>query len=135
VIVWYVAQPMIVIEMPSDVSSADTSIRRDIGCQTITNMIKGKTPEEIRKLFNIVNDFTPEEEVRPYNHHHYSANRLTPSNPQPIGSNQEGERVGRRTMNGSKPMSSLFGYRVLVLFSFAFYPCSLARIYSTRAPS
>jgi Skp1 family, dimerisation domain len=29
-------------------------------------MIKGKTPEEIRKLFNIVNDFTPEEEVRFY---------------------------------------------------------------------
>ena len=27
-------------------------------------MIKGKQPEEIRKLFNIVNDFTPEEEVR-----------------------------------------------------------------------
>jgi len=26
-------------------------------------MIKGKTPEEIRKTFNIVNDFTPEEEV------------------------------------------------------------------------
>ena len=29
-------------------------------------MIKGKTPEEIRKLFNIVNDFTPEEEVSSY---------------------------------------------------------------------
>ena len=27
-------------------------------------MIKGKTPEEIRVLFNIVTDFTPEEEVR-----------------------------------------------------------------------
>ena len=26
-------------------------------------MIKGKTPEEIRKLFNIVGEFTPEEEV------------------------------------------------------------------------
>ena len=26
-------------------------------------MIKGKSPEEIRKLFNIVNDFTPEEEA------------------------------------------------------------------------
>jgi hypothetical protein len=26
-------------------------------------MIKGKSSEEIRKLFNIVNDFTPEEEV------------------------------------------------------------------------
>ena len=33
-------------------------------------MIKGKTPEEIQKLFKIVNDFTPEEEVNdlvPYN--------------------------------------------------------------------
>ena len=27
-------------------------------------MIKGKQPEEIRKLFNIVNDFTPEEEAQ-----------------------------------------------------------------------
>jgi len=36
----------------------------DVGCKTVANMIKGKTPEEIRKLFNIVNDFTPEEEVR-----------------------------------------------------------------------
>jgi S-phase kinase-associated protein 1 len=35
----------------------------DVGCKTVANMIKGKTPEEIRKLFNIVNDFTPEEEV------------------------------------------------------------------------
>lgn len=36
----------------------------DVGCKTVANMIKGKTPEEIRKLFNIANDFTPEEEVR-----------------------------------------------------------------------
>lgn len=27
-------------------------------------MIKGKQPEEIRKMFNIVNDFTPEEEAQ-----------------------------------------------------------------------
>ena len=26
------------------------------------NMIKGKTPEEIRRTFNIENDFSPEEE-------------------------------------------------------------------------
>ncbi|KAG6820858.1 hypothetical protein H0H93_010685 [Arthromyces matolae] len=38
----------------------------DVGCKTVANMIKGKTPEEIRKLFNIVNDFTPEEEPEAY---------------------------------------------------------------------
>ncbi|GMT22857.1 hypothetical protein PFISCL1PPCAC_14154, partial [Pristionchus fissidentatus] len=31
-------------------------------CKTVANMIKGKTPDEIRKHFNIKNDFTPEEE-------------------------------------------------------------------------
>ncbi|XP_019071569.1 SKP1-like protein 1B [Solanum lycopersicum] len=34
----------------------------DLTCQTVAEMIKGKTPEEIRKTFNIKNDFTPEEE-------------------------------------------------------------------------
>ncbi|KAJ3691260.1 hypothetical protein LUZ61_020424 [Rhynchospora tenuis] len=34
----------------------------DLTCQTVADMIKGKTPEEIRKTFNIKNDFTPEEE-------------------------------------------------------------------------
>ncbi|KAH9613170.1 hypothetical protein KSS87_022154, partial [Heliosperma pusillum] len=34
----------------------------DLTCQTVADMIKGKTPEEIRKTFNIINDFTPEEE-------------------------------------------------------------------------
>ncbi|KAK4232059.1 Skp1 family, dimerization domain-containing protein [Podospora fimiseda] len=34
----------------------------DVGCKTVANMIKGKSPEEIRKTFNITNDFTPEEE-------------------------------------------------------------------------
>ncbi|KAK2011072.1 Skp1 family protein [Colletotrichum eremochloae] len=31
----------------------------DVGCKTVANMIKGKSPEEIRKTFNITNDFTP----------------------------------------------------------------------------
>lgn len=31
-------------------------------CKTVANMIKGKSPEEIRRTFNIKNDFTPEEE-------------------------------------------------------------------------
>ncbi|TAQ88292.1 hypothetical protein B7494_g3376 [Chlorociboria aeruginascens] len=34
----------------------------DVGCKTVANMIKGKSPDEIRKTFNITNDFTPEEE-------------------------------------------------------------------------
>ncbi|XP_021903800.1 SKP1-like protein 1A [Carica papaya] len=34
----------------------------DLTCQTVADMIKGKTPEEIRKTFNIKNDFTQEEE-------------------------------------------------------------------------
>lgn len=34
----------------------------DAGCITVALMIKGKSVEEIRKLFNIQNDFTPEEE-------------------------------------------------------------------------
>ncbi|XP_026432627.1 SKP1-like protein 1B [Papaver somniferum] len=38
----------------------------DLTCQTVADMIKGKSPKEIRKTFNIKNDFTPaeEEEVR-----------------------------------------------------------------------
>eukprot|EP01047_Picozoa_sp_COSAG01_P024864 COSAG01_NODE_1551_length_9933_cov_19.737848_9_plen_250_part_00 len=34
----------------------------DLTCKTVADMIKGKTPEEIRAHFNIQNDFTPEEE-------------------------------------------------------------------------
>ncbi|KAF3328166.1 SKP1-like protein 1B [Carex littledalei] len=34
----------------------------DLTCQTVADMIKGKSPEEIRKTFNIKNDFSPEEE-------------------------------------------------------------------------
>ncbi|KAI8640916.1 E3 ubiquitin ligase complex SCF subunit sconC [Parasitella parasitica] len=36
----------------------------DIGCKTVANMIKGKNAEEIRRTFNITNDFTPEEEAQ-----------------------------------------------------------------------
>ncbi|XP_026437828.1 SKP1-like protein 1B [Papaver somniferum] len=38
----------------------------DLTCQTLADMIKGKTPKEIRKTFNIKNELHPkeEEEVR-----------------------------------------------------------------------
>jgi S-phase kinase-associated protein 1 len=34
----------------------------DLTCETVSNMIKGKTPEQIRETFHIKNDYTPEEE-------------------------------------------------------------------------
>lgn len=34
----------------------------DLTCAKVASMIKGKTPEQIRKTFNIQNDFTPQEE-------------------------------------------------------------------------
>ena len=36
----------------------------DLTCAKLASLIKDKTPEEIRKQFNIVNDFTPEEEAQ-----------------------------------------------------------------------
>uniref|UniRef100_A0A1B0B7H0 S-phase kinase-associated protein 1 n=1 Tax=Glossina palpalis gambiensis TaxID=67801 RepID=A0A1B0B7H0_9MUSC len=35
----------------------------DIACKTIANMIKGKTPADIRQTFNIKNDFTATEKM------------------------------------------------------------------------
>lgn len=32
-------------------------------CQSVADKIAGKSPEEIRRIFNITNDFTPEEEA------------------------------------------------------------------------
>ena len=34
----------------------------NLACLTVSSVIRGKTPEEIRKAFNIKNDFSPEEE-------------------------------------------------------------------------
>ena len=40
----------------------DISDLLDVSCKQVANAIKGKTAEEIRKTFNIKNDFTPAEE-------------------------------------------------------------------------
>ncbi|CAE6518414.1 unnamed protein product [Rhizoctonia solani] len=36
----------------------------DLGTKAVSDSIKGKTPEEIRKIFSIASDFTPEEEAQ-----------------------------------------------------------------------
>lgn len=33
----------------------------DLGCRTLGQMLIGKTPEQIREMFNITSDYTPEE--------------------------------------------------------------------------
>ena len=40
----------------------DVTPLTDLTCKCVAEMIRGKTPEEIRRHFNIRNDFTPEEE-------------------------------------------------------------------------
>uniref|UniRef100_W6NB46 SKP1 component and Exonuclease domain containing protein n=1 Tax=Haemonchus contortus TaxID=6289 RepID=W6NB46_HAECO len=42
----------------------DISGLLDVVCRVVANMINGKTPDEIRRTFNIINDFSPEEEAR-----------------------------------------------------------------------
>lgn len=36
----------------------------DAGCLQIANLIRGKTPQEVREIFNIEDDFSEEEKVR-----------------------------------------------------------------------
>ncbi|PHU20514.1 E3 ubiquitin ligase complex SCF subunit sconC [Capsicum chinense] len=48
--------------LPKAANYLNIKILLDLTCQTAANMIKGKTPEEIHKTFNIKNKFTPEEE-------------------------------------------------------------------------
>jgi S-phase kinase-associated protein 1 len=40
----------------------DVKALLDLCCAKVASMMKGKTAEAIRKTFNIVNEFTPEEE-------------------------------------------------------------------------
>ncbi|XP_051190384.2 SKP1-like protein 1 [Lolium perenne] len=35
----------------------------ELSCQTVANMIKDMTVEQVRDVFNVENDFTPEEEA------------------------------------------------------------------------
>lgn len=64
---WYAAfvevDQEILFEMILAANYMDIKPLLDLTCASVASMVKGKTPEEIRKCFNIVNDFTPEEEA------------------------------------------------------------------------
>lgn len=36
----------------------------DLSCKSVAKMIAGKSPEEVREIFDITNDFTREEEEK-----------------------------------------------------------------------
>ena len=40
----------------------DVKVLMDAACKTVANMIKGKSPEEMRKTFQMINDFDQDEE-------------------------------------------------------------------------
>lgn len=56
----YIFQAKLLFNLSS--FSLHSELRLDLTCKSVAEMIKGKTPEEIRKHFNIKNDFTKEEE-------------------------------------------------------------------------
>jgi S-phase kinase-associated protein 1 len=54
----------IIFELVLAANYLDLKPMLDLGCAKLATMIRGKTVEQIRQEFNIVNDFTPEEEAR-----------------------------------------------------------------------
>merc|ERR1712014_555654 len=53
-----------VSEWDSEYVNIEQEVLFELMCAKVASMIKGKNTEEIRKQFNIVNDFTPEEEAQ-----------------------------------------------------------------------
>lgn len=59
---------MTTVDTESDVNS-------NAGCLQVASLIRDKTPEEVREIFNIENDFSDEEKVRVG--HKYCGSNLT----------------------------------------------------------
>jgi len=53
----------LLFEIIQAASYLDIKSLLDLGCKTVANMMTGKSVEDIRALFHIENDFTPEEET------------------------------------------------------------------------
>ena len=65
---WYVnfvnVEQEILFELILAANFMDIKPLLELTCATIASMVKGKTPEEIRQHFNIVNDYTEAEEAQ-----------------------------------------------------------------------
>jgi S-phase kinase-associated protein 1 len=54
----------VIFEMILAANYMDIKSLMELASSKVASIIKGKTPEDIRKTFNIQNDFTPEEEAQ-----------------------------------------------------------------------
>jgi len=65
---WYAdfvkVDQVLLFELVTAANFMDIKPLLDLTCFAVAVMIKGKSAEEIRKIFNISNDFTPEEEAQ-----------------------------------------------------------------------
>ena len=65
---WYAdfvkVEQVLLFELVTAANFMDIKPLLDLTCLAVAVMIKGKSAEEIRKIFNISNDFTPEEEAQ-----------------------------------------------------------------------
>ena len=65
---WYAefvnVEQVVLFELILAANYMDIKPLLDLTCATVASMIKGQTPEEIRRIFNISNDFSPEEEAQ-----------------------------------------------------------------------
>uniref|UniRef100_A0A7S4M6B2 S-phase kinase-associated protein 1 n=2 Tax=Odontella aurita TaxID=265563 RepID=A0A7S4M6B2_9STRA len=64
---WYAefvkVEQVLLFELVTAANFMDIKPLLDLTCFAVAVMIKGKTAEDIRKIFNISNDFSPEEEA------------------------------------------------------------------------
>ncbi len=65
---WYAAyievEQELLFELILAANYLDIKPLLELGCASVAAMMKGKTPEQIRQLFHIEKDFTPEEEAQ-----------------------------------------------------------------------
>jgi Skp1 family, dimerisation domain len=73
----------------------------ELCCKIVASMIKGKSAEEIRKTFNITNDFTPEEEEQIRRENEWAEDRSFSSYPLDYTPSDSRPNSSQTSANGS----------------------------------